>query len=94
MLKIDRKAFLALALGLMGSTGLGACAGKAAGPASNTTTTQKSEMAPTGEGMAAAPHEECIAWSPTNECTKWEPTQECVAWSPTNECTKWEPKSE
>jgi hypothetical protein len=89
MLKIDRKAFLALALGM----NLGACGGKAA-PASTTTTEQKGTMSPTGEGMAAAPHNECIEFTPTGECTKWEPTQECVAFSPTGECQKWEPRHE
>jgi hypothetical protein len=92
MLKIDRNAFLALALGM----NLAACASAkpATGPASNNTTSDKA-MAPTQEGgMAVAPHNECVAYSPTGECTKWEPTQECVAWSPTNECTKWEPRNE
>jgi hypothetical protein len=92
MLKIDRSAFLALALGM----NLGACGGSAtpapANPGSGPTT--KATPGPTSESMAMAPHNECIGWDPKGECTKWAPTEECVAFDPKGECTKWEPRKE
>jgi hypothetical protein len=88
MLKIDRKAFLALALGM----NLGACGGKQTPAPSNNET--KSMPGPTNESMAVAPHNECIDWDPKGECIKWQPTEECTAWDPKGECTKFEPIKE
>ncbi|MEJ7602819.1 MAG: hypothetical protein WKG01_33335 [Kofleriaceae bacterium] len=107
MLKIDRQAFLALALGM----NLGACFSSSApagtspammekgGQPSGDPTTQggmtpttESGMAPTREGAMVAPREECVSWNPKGECTQVAPQQECVGWSPTGECTKWEPR--
>ena len=93
MLKIDRTAFLALALGM----NLAGCYTKSTAttgtPGSNTGMTKKMPP-PTHEGMAVGPHNECVEFSPTGECTRWEPTEECVQFDPTGECTKWEPQGE
>jgi hypothetical protein len=84
MLKIDRKAFLALALGMS----VGGCYTSNPPPAVGPATSPAPAAAP------AAPQDECIGWTPTGECNKWEPTQECVGWTPTGECNKWEPYHE
>jgi hypothetical protein len=101
MLKVDRQAFLALALGMqlagcytsttpMGGQPMGQPR-QTPGPAN--------EMAPSHEGHMA-PAQECTGWTPTGECNKWEPrnemapAQECTGWTPTGECNKWEPRKE
>ena len=102
MLKIDRQAFLALAMGM----NLGACYVSSPPPPPQQPRQMPgpaNEMAPTGEG-AMAPADECVAWTPTGECNRWEPrnegggmmapAQECIAWTPTGECNKWEPRKE
>ena len=102
MLKIDRQAFLALAMGMH----LGACYTSPSTPPPGQPRqampgpSNEMGMSPTGEGMA--PADECVGWTPTGECNKWEPrneggympTQECVGWTPTGECNKWEPRNE
>ncbi|MBX3161010.1 MAG: hypothetical protein KF773_33935 [Deltaproteobacteria bacterium] len=97
MLKIDRNAFLALALGM----NLAACfsGGKAGGPATTgpgvtDTHSGKRMPPPSGEAGMMAPHGECVEFDPSGECTRWEPTQECVEFDPSGECTKWEPHGE
>ena len=95
MLKIDRKTFLALALGM----NLAACAGGKGQPVVNTTgcggkgTMAGKKMPPPHHEAGMAPHGECMEFSP-GECTRWEPTQECIEFDPSGECTKWEPSGE
>ena len=95
MLKIDRKAFLALALGMSA----GGCYVSTPPPAGYYPQPAPSpQAAPTPAGApaprTAAPQDECIGWTPTGECNRWEPTQECVGWTPTGECNQWEPYRE
>ncbi len=102
MLKIDRQAFLALAMGM----NLGACYVSSPPPQQPRQTTMPgpaNEMAPTVEGGSMAPADECVNWTPTGECNRWEPrneggmmapAQECIAWTPTGECNRWEPRKE
>jgi len=97
MMKIDRKRFLALALG----TSLGACGGSAPPAATTPSNTGAPMAAPTGSGtvreMSNDP--DCVGFDPTNECVAWgdgnraegyEMTNECVRWvDPTSECNAW-----
>jgi len=107
MLKIDRQAFLALALGM----NLGACFTSSApaqtgpeitnpddkgggGPtAEGTAPTTESGMAPTREG-GMAPTREGGTVAPTQECMKWNPKGECTQVAPTQECVAWSPTNE
>jgi hypothetical protein len=93
MLKIDRKAFLALAL----SMSAGGCYSANPPPAAY----PRAAPAPApgeaeGQGAMAAPHEECVGWTPTGECNQWEdmpaaPQDECVGWNRAGECNRWDP---
>ncbi len=89
MLKIDRSAFLALALGM----NLGGCYSSPP-PQQTMGNTTRSMPGPTSETAYAAPHNECVGWTPTGECSQWEaataPQNECVGWTPTGECNKWD----
>lgn len=103
-MKIDRKQFLTLALGL--SVNLAACTGGQPKPdntemqeksLTTTPTTQPMDPAPMQEtelGMA----EECIDWDPSGECIAWEPIGDEVNGmdngSPTYECVDWDPTGE
>jgi hypothetical protein len=88
MLKIDRNAFLALALGM----NLGACY-TSPSPQPTMGNQTRPMPGPVSETAYAAPHNECVAWTPTGECNKWQasaPHNECVGWTPTGECNKWD----
>ena len=108
MLKIDRQAFMALALGM----NLGACfsssapAGtspammeKGGQPAGDPTTqggmtpTTEAGMAPTREG-GMAPTGEGGMVAPREECVNWNPKGECTQVAPTQECVGWSPTGE
>ena len=93
MLKIDRQAFLALALGM----NLGACYTQASGTAGYGTQPRVMPQ-PTAEAGYGGPAQECVGWTPSGECNQWEPrnevgmspTQECIQWDPSGECTDWD----
>lgn len=103
MLKIDRHAFLALALGM----NLGACFTSSAPPPSDPTMQRGGPMensptaegtAPTGEGgptteTGMAPTGEG-GIAPRDECIKWNPKGECTQVAPTQECIGWSPTGE
>jgi hypothetical protein len=97
MLKIDRKAFLALALGMSVS---GGCYVAATPPPQPGYYPRPAGPPPPSGDPMAAPHEECIGWAPTGECTQWDqggaaaPQDECVGWTPTGECNRWAPTQE
>ena len=94
---IDRKRFLALALGMS----LGACGGKGKTPDTGVSTKSDGTMvqSPTGEGGGKTMDDlSCNGYDPTNECVSWNegtvlngytPTGECVRWDPTGECNAW-----
>jgi hypothetical protein len=94
MLKIDRKAFLALALGMS----VGGCYVNTNPPPG-----PRPQMAPAQpqppQGPQVAPQQECVGWTPTGECNEWEamaaaPQDECIGWTPTGECNQWQPTQE
>jgi hypothetical protein len=96
MLKIDRHAFLALALGM----NLGACYTASPPPSSSMGNQQRSMPGPTSEA-GYGPVQECVGWTPAGECNQWEPrqeamapVQECVGWTPAGECNQWAPGGE
>lgn len=93
MLKIDRQAFLALALGM----NLGGCYTSAQPAAIGRSTTAPQPAVRRG----MAPVQECVEWTPAGECSRWEPqqeayapTNECTGWTPAGECNQWEPHNE
>ncbi len=93
MLKIDRGAFLALALGM----NLGACYSSSPPPQQPMGNgAARTMVGPTAE-TAYAPHNECVGWTPAGECTDWQaaaPHDECTGWTPTGECNQWAPVNE
>ena len=100
MFKIDRKAFLALALG-MSAGGCYVSTPPPAGYYPQPAPSPQAAPTPGGEpaSRAAAPQDECVGWTPTGECNQWEPMaaapqDECVGWTPTGECNRWEPTQE
>jgi hypothetical protein len=70
MLKIDRQAFLALALGM----NLGACYTQASGTA-GVGPQPRVMPQPTAEA-GYGPAQECVGWTPSGECNQWEPRRE------------------
>jgi hypothetical protein len=93
MLKIDRKAFLALALGMS----MGGCYTSSPPPAAYPQAGPA--QPPAYQSPRTAPHAECIGWTPAGECNEWEsmaaaPQDECIGWTPTGECNAWEPTQE
>ncbi len=89
-MKIDRQAFLALALGMnagciieqRGQTVQQPSSGNVAMPV------QQQGYRPAQEGYA--PSQEVA--SPTRETVA--PAQECIGWTPTGECNRWQPTRE
>src|SRR6187402_3630909 len=95
MLKIDRKAFLALALGMS----VGGCYTNPPPAAYPQPQGQPMQAEPPYQGQSAAPQDECVGWTPTGECNQWEsmaaaPQDECVGWNRAGECNRWEPARE
>ena len=97
MLKIDRNAFLALALGMS----VGGCYVAAPPPQQPGYYPRASAPPPGGMDPMAAPQEECVGWTQAGECNEWAqpgdtaaPQDECVNWTPTGECNRWEPNRE
>ena len=94
---IDRKRFLALALGMS----LGACGGGAKGKSPEPVSNTGDPVTTTGAGAGGArtmDDLECNGYDPTNECVSWNdgttlpgytPTSECIRWTPTDECNAW-----
>ncbi len=96
MLKIDRKAFLALALGMSA----GACYVSPSPPPAAYPRQAPAQAQPgADQPPSAAPQDECVGWTPTGECNQWEsmaaaPQDECIGWTPTGECNAWAPTQE
>lgn len=90
-MKIDRQAFLSLAMGMQ----LGGCYVTPA-TSGSAYPQQQRPMAPQPTTEAHAPTQECVAWTPAGECYQWAqatshaPVQECVGWAPSGECVQWD----
>jgi hypothetical protein len=89
-MNIDRKHFLALAMGM--SVTASCAPATTPGPSAPASPQQSGAISP--PSMPA-----CVGFDPTNECVAWSDgtrdqgyamTNECVRWDPTNECAAWE----
>lgn len=84
-MNLDRKQFLALAVGMSLGT---SCAPTSHAPAPAAPRPGGGVVTPTCVGFD--PTNECVAWADGSRASGYAMTSECVRWDPTDECTAWE----